>query len=95
VNDGAFEDCRVRFFDRISAAGCCRISFPIEFRSNRSRLGQYLLVNSDGEAWLPDEAGRTLHLGSIFGRESEVLEEWGQAVAALFSRSSSVPLHAL
>ena len=65
VDDGTFEDCRVRFFDRILATGCCRISFPIEFRSNRSRLGQYLLVNSDGEAWLPDEAGRTLHLGPI------------------------------
>ena len=44
VNDGTFEDRRVRFFDRILATGCCRISFPIEFRSNHSRLGQYLLV---------------------------------------------------
>ena len=65
VDDSAFEDCRVRFLDRTWSDGCSSTSFQIEFRSNRSRFGQYLLVNSDGEAWLPDEAGRTLRLGGI------------------------------
>src|SRR6266566_9975697 len=38
----------------------------IDFRSVESRLGQYLLINSDGDAWLPDENGRTIYLGSVF-----------------------------
>lgn len=47
-----------------------------EFRSTHSRLGRYLLINSDGVAWMPDEYGLTIKLGSIFGREDQVLQEW-------------------
>ncbi len=42
-------------------------SFLIDFRSDRSRLSQYLLVNCDGDAWLPDHCGlpvRPLRLGA-------------------------------
>ncbi len=50
--------------------------FRIAFHTSRSRLGQYLLINADGEAWLPDEVGRTVRLGTALGRESEVLDSW-------------------
>src|SRR5262249_31686808 len=66
-------------------------AFVIDFRSSRSRLGQYLLVNSDGEAWLPDERGRTLRLGCVFGREGAVLTPWREAVAACLARGQAVP----
>ena len=52
----------------------------IHLRSIESRLGHYLLVNSDGVAWLPDAQGRTVNLGVIFGREPEVLRLWADAV---------------
>jgi MoaA/NifB/PqqE/SkfB family radical SAM enzyme len=48
----------------------------IEFRSIRSRLGEYLLINSDGNAWLPDPAGNTVYLGNVYGCEAQILEDW-------------------
>jgi MoaA/NifB/PqqE/SkfB family radical SAM enzyme len=87
VNDEAFERCAERFFGHLSSASQPGVSFLIDFHSNRSRLGQYLLVNSDGDAWLPDEAGATLRLGSVFGRESEVLNDWSKTVTVLRLRS--------
>ncbi len=81
VSDEAFERCCAVFQRSIARASTS--SFPIHFRSNRSRLGQYLLVNSDGDAWLPDECGQTVRLGSVFGRESEVLDSWRETAAAL------------
>ncbi|HEU0076237.1 MAG TPA: radical SAM protein [Longimicrobiaceae bacterium] len=54
--------------------------FTIGPRTIRSRLGQYLLMNSDGECWLPDEKGQTVPLGPAFGREAAVLTAWGDAV---------------
>ncbi len=55
----------------------------IAWRSRAARLGQYLLINSDGVAWLPDAAGLTRSFGCVFGREAEVLRDWARAVAAL------------
>ena len=95
VDDSTFEKCRLSFLDRMKSVGWSTATFPIEFRSNRSRLGQYLLVNSDGEAWLPDEAGHTIRLSTIFGRELEVLSTWRQSVAALRSRSTCAPRHVM
>ena len=57
----------------------------LAWRSHASRLGQYLLINSDGEAWLPDHCGRTLMLGCVFGREAEVLHAWADAVRNLMA----------
>jgi hypothetical protein len=62
----------------------------VEFRSVASRLGDYLLVNSDGDAWLPDERGRTIELGSIFRREVAVLAAWGRAVERLAPWKTSI-----
>lgn len=53
------------------------------FWSRRARLGAYLLINSDGEAWMPDADGRTVHLGALYGRETEVLEAWRARAAQL------------
>jgi MoaA/NifB/PqqE/SkfB family radical SAM enzyme len=86
VSDEKFEQCRERLL-RLLPSTPPRLSFRVNFQSNRSRLGQYLLVNSDGEAWLPDEGGRTLLLGSVFGREERVLDNWSDAAAALQRRS--------
>lgn len=58
----------------------------IEFHSSRSRLGRYLLINSDGEAWLPNEQGETIMLGTVFGRERQVLELWVDAVIEILGQ---------
>lgn len=55
----------------------------LECWTTASRLGQYLLVNSDLEAWIPDGEGRTVTLGSVVGRESDVLGEWRTIIAEL------------
>ena len=86
VGDEAFARARARFVDRAARPP----AFVIDFRSSRSRLGQYLLVNSDGEAWLPDERGRTLRLGCVFGREGAVLTRWREAVASCLARGQAV-----
>lgn len=54
----------------------------VSARSTNSRLGDYLLVNSDGEVWLPDAAGNTIQLGLMYGREAEVLDAWAAASTA-------------
>jgi MoaA/NifB/PqqE/SkfB family radical SAM enzyme len=55
----------------------------IQPRSITSRLGDYLLVNSDGEAWIPDRHGRTIRLGMIHEREREVLAQWASIAGRL------------
>jgi MoaA/NifB/PqqE/SkfB family radical SAM enzyme len=89
VDDQTFEIFRTRMFAQVPSDSGIRTSVPFEFRTSRSRLGQYLLVNSDGEAWLPDEVGKTVRLGSIFGRETEILEKWSHIVTGLVSRPPS------
>lgn len=54
-----------------------------EFRSVRSRLGQYLLINSDGMAWVPDEHGRTISLGVAYKNEHRILSDWTKTVLRL------------
>lgn len=54
----------------------------VAFWSQRDRLGAYLLINSDGEAWMPDVTGQTLRLGTLYGREAEVLNAWRSAARA-------------
>ena len=74
------------FGSEISISDCSKISpstFNINFFSNRSRLGYYLLINSDGKAWLPDERGHTVGLGNVFGREEDILTLWSQHAARL------------
>ena len=55
----------------------------IEFTNGASRLGRYLLINSDGSAWTTSRYGRTIHLGSIFQREEIVLTTWTEKVVEL------------
>ena len=85
VSDDTFEQARRDFFVRIGSPGML-----VDFRSRRSRLGQYLLVNSDGEAWFPDEFGDTVRLGAIAGREDDVLKHWSDCVAELLVRQGVV-----
>jgi len=54
-----------------------------EFRSVRSRLGHYLLINSDGVAWVPDECGQTISLGAVYQNEYQVLSDWSKTVLRL------------
>ena len=86
ASDVAFERFRDDFFGRSAPTRSKSESMPIDFRSRHARLGQYLLINSDGEAWLPDEHGNTIRLGSLFGREAAVLSSWAEAVSALSKR---------
>lgn len=58
----------------------------VEFRSITSRLGEYLLVNSSGMAWLPDENGNTISLGTIYGHEAEILGQWAEVARQVQSR---------
>jgi uncharacterized radical SAM superfamily Fe-S cluster-containing enzyme len=54
-----------------------------EFRSVRSRLGHYLLINSDGVAWVPDECGQTISLGAVYQNEYQILSDWSKTVLRL------------
>jgi len=58
-------------------------SIEIEFRSVRARLGQYLLINSDGMAWVPDEHGQTILLGAVFKHEQQILADWSRTAFRL------------
>lgn len=81
VSDEAFERTVLASNFPAMRAGCA--GPRIEFRSSVSRLGQYLLINSDGEGWLPDAGGTTVPLGRVFGAEKAVLDRWANAVATL------------
>lgn len=59
----------------------------VEFRSVKSRLGKYLLINSDGNVWMPDETGCTIQLGNVFGREEALLAQWSGLVSELAENS--------
>ncbi len=88
ISDDAFMHGRELLFGPESASRP-PATFLIDCRSTRARLGQYLLVNSDGEAWLPDAAGRTLRLGSIFDREREALELWRETIGGLLGEPAA------
>jgi MoaA/NifB/PqqE/SkfB family radical SAM enzyme len=80
---GQFERARAVVLDVARKGG---MNLEIEFASVFDRIGKYLLINSDGEAWIPDEAGRTVGLGCVFGREQAVLAGWLEATSGLVSR---------
>lgn len=61
-----------------------------EFRSVESRLGQYLLINSDGNVWLPDGNGQTIQLGRVFGREQVVLRHWSDYASQLHAQEMAL-----
>lgn len=77
VPDEAFAAARVQLHQQIG------VSPLVHWRSIADRLGHYLLVNSDGQAWLPRADGSTCRLGSVFGREAAVLDAWAAAVAEI------------
>jgi MoaA/NifB/PqqE/SkfB family radical SAM enzyme len=61
--------------------------FNVDIRTVRSRLGQYLLINSDVMCWLPDEAGRTVLLGRLLpGSEEAMLDAWADQVMRMRRR---------
>jgi MoaA/NifB/PqqE/SkfB family radical SAM enzyme len=64
------------------------IPFTVAFRSVRSRLGEYLLINSDGEAWVPDAKGQTIHIGNLYRGELCLLQAWSEIVRQLRNDSA-------
>jgi MoaA/NifB/PqqE/SkfB family radical SAM enzyme len=60
------------------------------FHTVAGRVGRYLLINSDGMAWLPDHRGRTVRLGPVFGQEAEVLERWSAVGQALLASPGAI-----
>ncbi len=92
ITDHAFVEACEAIRERLQVAATDGRTMPrVQFRSLASRFGDYLLINSDGEAWLPDEHGQTVALGVIFGRESEVLDNWASAVRQLVRLKKSLP----
>jgi hypothetical protein len=83
VKDDAFARAEAAFMSQLDRSTAVQPRPSIAFRKSADRLGQYLLVNSDGEAWLPDARGRTLRLGRAFAAEDLVLQRWADAVAAI------------
>ena len=99
--DQSREDANIRFavsdraFAMLGDELCSRAARTsgaplIEMRTSESRLGEYLLVNSDGDVWLPDAAGDTIRLGPLFGHEADVLARWAR-VAQLVRSSHAHP----
>jgi len=86
IDDERFHRAGADFTRRFDSQGALAATASVAFRSTRDRLGTYLLVNSDGLAWLTDEAGLTRVLGPVFGREHLVLERWAKAVRRLHGR---------
>jgi len=78
-----FESARQHFFRWLPSAPTT--IHEIEFASVADRLGKYLLINSDGNVWLPDADGRTIRLGVVFDRENEILAAWNEVSARLRS----------
>jgi MoaA/NifB/PqqE/SkfB family radical SAM enzyme len=80
VNEQVFARAGGKVLEAVAGLPPGRRRFTVEARSVRSRLGQYLLINSDGECWLPDQHGRSVRLGSVAGREEAVLASWNEAL---------------
>src|ERR1700733_5139990 len=82
IINSTFESEKRRFL----AQSCLDSSpFDIEFASTADRLGKYLLINSDGQVWMPDAEGRTIPLGLVFDHEEEILSAWSELAARLRS----------
>jgi MoaA/NifB/PqqE/SkfB family radical SAM enzyme len=65
------------------------LACKVHFHSIEDRLGHYLLINSDGAAWLPDKYGKTIYLGKVHGREKEVLTCWRLIIEKMIPEKSS------
>jgi hypothetical protein len=92
ISDEMFDAARKAWQETPASRVAAAHGIDVEFKSTRSRLGQYLLVNSDGAAWMPDQHGRTISLGPVFDRERQVLQDWRVAslqLRALRSRSGA------
>jgi len=75
-----FAQARTTLFPAIDHLTSRETLLTIDFRTIESRLGEYLLINSDGAVWVPDENGRTIYMGTVFGREQVILERWSDWV---------------
>ena len=84
VTDQSFSEAELLLSNHIQFS---KASFTTNFYSNSNRLGWYLLINSDGNAWLPDENGKTINLGKVFEREEEILEMSTAAIKKFESNS--------
>jgi MoaA/NifB/PqqE/SkfB family radical SAM enzyme len=89
VADGQFVAAANAFLSRRRREGAGAASPCTQFHTNLSRLGRYLLVNSDGEAWIPDERGTTVRLGHVPGNERQVIGSWKRAVGQIRARMAS------
>jgi hypothetical protein len=87
LDEKEFALAQGRLISQITDCQTKRPGPAIEFHSSRSRLGRYLLINSDGIAWLPNERGETIVLGTVFGQERRVLDLWQDTVLAILGRS--------
>ena len=83
ISDQLFHSAEKEWRDGPARRSATAKGITIEFRSVRSRLGQYLLINSDGMAWVPDECGQTISLGPVFKNEYQILSEWRKTVLRL------------
>jgi Radical SAM superfamily len=83
ITDPMFHTAEKAWRDSPASHSATAKGITTEFRSVRSRLGQYLLINSDGVAWVPDERGQTISLGAVFQNEHQILSDWSKMVFRL------------
>lgn len=84
ISDSLFQRTKDQILDFVKSKSS---EFVTQIHSNQDRLGWYLLINSDGNAWIPNEKGTTVHLGSVYGNESEIVNKWNFEV-----NKTSIPL---
>lgn len=80
ITDPMFHTAEKAWRNSLASHSATAKGITTEFRSVRSRLGQYLLINSDGVAWVPDECGQTISLGAVFQNEHQILFDWSKTV---------------
>ena len=80
LEETVFADASAKLLAVADRLPVARRRFGIGVHTVRSRLGQYLLINSDGECWLPDARGRSVRLGAVRGSEEAVMKAWAEAV---------------
>ena len=83
ISDQLFHKAEKEWRDSPASRSATAKGIKTEFRSVRSRLGQYLLINSDGIAWVPDERGQTISLGAVFKNEYQILSDWRKTALRL------------
>ncbi len=83
ITDPMFHMAEKAWRNSLASHSATAKGITTEFRSVRSRLGQYLLINSDGVAWVPDERGQTISLGAVFQNEHQILSDWSKTVFRL------------